>query len=541
MSLKKYNAKRDFKKTPEPKGKPPAAAKSKKKSSKNLYIIQKHAASHLHYDFRLELNGVLLSWAVPKGPSLDPATKRLAMHVEDHPVAYGSFEGIIPKGEYGGGTVMLWDKGSWDCEEENPADAYKNGKLTFILHGKKLHGRWKIFRINKDDKTWLLVKAQDEFADSRKKADITVTAPNSVVSQQSIAQISEQYAKIWSKKGAVKAPAKKKIPAVSLNLKAASFPREVFPQLATLVSEPPQGKQWIHEIKFDGYRLVTRKKAGEVSLMTRNNNNWTAKFPTLKKALEKLAIADVILDGELVVLDEKGKSNFQLLQNTLKNGGHPFTYYLFDILYYDKYNVTALALDERKKILKTLLASHDDPTLIYSDHVEGSGKAVFKKACKLGLEGIISKNTDSEYVQKRSENWLKVKCIKRQEFVIGGIMAPREGKRKLIRSLMLGTFNKKKELIYCGNVGTGFTESSIREIYSLLKKYETSKMPFKDLPPASKNALWVKPVIVAEVEFTEWTSDGSLRHPSFKGLRQDKPAKKIMKEKTVNVKKITKK
>ncbi|MES2218454.1 MAG: non-homologous end-joining DNA ligase [Pseudomonadota bacterium] len=540
MTLKVYNAKRDFKKTPEPSGKT-----LRKKTTHNLFVIQKHAASHLHYDFRLELNGVLLSWAVPKGPCLDPDVKRLAMHVEDHPVKYGSFEGIIPKGQYGGGTVMLWDKGKWFCEEENPAQAYKNGKLTFTLEAEKLHGRWKLFRINKDDKTWLLMKAKDDYAKPLKKYDVTVAEPDSVLTQQSIDEITNNYTKRWGKKGAVKvarpkAAAKAKSPVKKnalnkLDLPVAKFPNKVFPELATLVSEPPADKNWVHEIKYDGYRLVVMQKNKSIALMTRNNNNWTHKFKEVQTAVAKQKFKNIILDGEIVVLDNKAKSDFQLLQNTIKEGGHPFVFYIFDILYYDQYDLTSLPLIERKALLEQLLPADKKGMLRYSEHIVGDGHKVFKHACKLGLEGIISKEANSPYQQKRTDQWVKTKCIKRQEFVIGGIMAPRPGKRKLIRSLMLGTFNKKKELVYNGNVGTGFTEASIKEIYALLKKYKTDKMPFAKLPAGSKNAVWLKPVVVAEVEFTEWTDDNSLRHPSFKGIRKDKPAKAITKEKVANL------
>jgi bifunctional non-homologous end joining protein LigD len=520
MSLKIYNAKRNFKKTPEPAGKT-----QRKKTSHNLFVIQKHAASHLHYDFRLELNGVLLSWAVPKGPCLDPNVKRLAMHVEDHPVKYGSFEGIIPKGEYGGGTVMLWDKGKWYCEEENPAQAYKQGKLTFTLEAEKLHGRWKLFRINKDDKTWLLVKAKDEYARPLKKYDITVKESNSFLTQKSIDEIADNYTKRWGKKGAVKVKKKS-----TVTLPKAKFPKKIMPELATLVSEPPTGKNWIHEIKYDGYRLLALINGKSIKLMTRNSNDWTHKFKTIEQAIAKQKFKNIILDGEVVVLDEKAKSDFQLLQNTLKEGGRPFVYYIFDILYYDQNDLTSLPLIERKKMLQQLLPKVKTGILRYSEHIVGDGLKVFKHAAKLGLEGIVSKAADSPYQQKRTDQWLKTKCIKRQEFVIGGIMAPRPGKRKLIRSLMLGTFNNKKQLVYHGNVGTGFTEASVKEIHKLLSRYQTTKMPFSTTPPASKDAVWLKPIVIAEVEFTEWTKDNILRHPSFKGIRGDKSAKKIIKE-----------
>ena len=529
MSLKTYHKKRNFNKTTEPKGK-----STKNTKTKNLYIIQKHAASHLHYDFRLELNGVLLSWAVPKGPCLDPTVKRLAMHVEDHPVEYGAFEGIIPKGSYGAGTVMLWDKGKWYCEEPDPEEAYKKGKLTFTLKAKKLNGRWKIFRINKDDKTWLLVKADDEFAKPLKKYDITIKEPDSVLTHQSIDEITEHHTKSWDSK-AKKTKATNN-PKININLPERSFPKKISPMLATLVDEPPEGKQWLHEIKYDGYRLIAFKNNKSISLVTRNHNNWTSKFPTIKNALALLPIKNAVFDGEIVVLDKKAKSDFQLLQNAISDGGEDFVYYLFDLLYYDKYDLTTLPLIERKNILQKII-SPDTQILRYSEHLLGSGKKILSSSCKLGLEGIISKDAESLYLQKRSPEWQKSKCTKSQEFIIGGLVAPLKGKRELFRSLMLGSYNKKKELIYHGNVGTGFTKDSIKELYKLFKKYATDEMPFAKIPPGSKNAIWLKPLNVAEVEFTEWTDNNTLRHPSFKGLRIDKPAKEIVKEKEAHLKK----
>lgn len=530
MTLAKYQQKRNFKKTPEPKGNI-----KKKKPTRLLYIIQKHAASHLHYDFRLELNGVLLSWAVPKGPCLDPNVKRLAMHVEDHPVEYGSFEGIIPKGQYGGGTVMLWDKGEWISEDENPVKAYQQGNMKFRLVGKKLKGLWKLIRINNNDKTWLLIKSKDEYSQNIKKYEITEEMPDSVVTGQSIDQISENYKHLWGKNGLEK-PVKRnhsktarKLPKLNIAIKSSKIPKMIFPQLATLVDRPPVGKQWLHEIKLDGYRIIAIKTKGKTKLLSRNNKDWTDKFPNIADEIDKLPIQNIILDGELVVLDESGKSNFQLLQNSIKdNTKNKFYYYIFDLLYYDQYNLTQLSLAERKKYLKKILNS-THTSLIYNDHVLGSGKEIFEKACALSLEGIISKDASSPYLSKRSTNWLKSKCIKRQEFVIGGYTNP-QGARNHFGSLLIGTYNKHGKLIYNGNVGTGFTFESLRALHKLLKKNQSSKNPFTTKPPKIKQVNWVKPNLVAEIEFTEWTEEGSLRHPSFKGLRSDKKPKNIIKE-----------
>ncbi len=492
MTLAKYKIKRDFNKTREPKGQ----TKKPKKSAKLLYVIQKHAARHLHYDFRLELNGVLLSWAVPKGPSLDPTVKRLAVHVEDHPVKYGSFEGIIPQGQYGAGTVKIWDKGEWISEDDNPKKAYKNGNMKFLLKGKKLKGSWKLIRINKNDKTWLLFKGKDVDAKEIKKYDI------------------------------------------ELNLKPSPVPKEFFPQLATLVDQPPTGKKWLHEIKFDGYRIIAIKNKGKTRLMSRNNIDWTNKFISIANEINKLPIENLIFDGEVVVLDKDKKSNFQALQNAIKNNiDNKFYYYIFDLPYYKKYNLTSLSLLERKKYLQEILKTKSD-TLLYSDHIFGSGKKVFEKSCKLGLEGIISKDSTSPYVSKRTTTWLKSKCIKRQEFVIGGYTKP-QGARNYFGALLIGTYNKRGELIYHGNVGTGFTEATLKSLHKLLKQNESSDNPFTTKPPRMKQIKWVKPKLIAEVEFTEWTTDGSLRHPSFKGLRNDKKAKNITQEIPIANKKLT--
>lgn len=526
MSLKTYHKKRSFKDTPEPRGKVGA----RKRGRKLLYIIQKHAASHLHYDFRLALNGVLLSWAVPKGPSLDPTVKRLAMHVEDHPLAYGSFEGLIPKGQYGGGTVMLWDKGEWIPEDADPEKAYKNGNMTFTLKAKKLNGRWKLIRIQGNDKTWLLFKIQDDYAKPLKKYDILKAEPNSVKSGSSIDEIAEKCNKD---------PDKDSVKKVRIKDKSSTFPKNVKPALATLVDAPPAGKSWCHEIKFDGYRILAFKHKGKIELRTRNGINWTKKFASIAHELQKFDLPDCIFDGEVVILDDEQKSNFQLLQNAIKNpGNRPFIYYIFDLLYYDKANLMKRPLKERKEMLEKIIAAMRSHTLRYSDHVIGEGQQVFEHSCKLGLEGVVSKMTDSIYEQKRSKNWLKAKCSKRQEFIIAGFTPPNKN-RQYFGSLLLGTYDKRHRLIYNGNVGTGFTAKLLKEIYQLLMDNQTSTMPFKVHPPKYKKITWVKPVLVAEVEFTEFTQDNIVRHPSFKGIRQDKKANEICIETPAALRKLS--
>jgi len=527
MSLIRYHQKRNFKRTPEPLGK-----KSKKRTQKLLYLIQKHAASHLHYDLRLELAGTLKSWAVPKGPSLDPSVKRLAVHVEDHPIEYGSFEGIIPQGEYGGGTVMLWDTGEWQCVNENPDQAFQKGNLTFILKGKKLKGLWKLIQIKSDPKNWLLMKLDDKYA-QEDQAEITITKPNSVKSRRSIDSIAKQVAKTSATSERSKRKLIKKLtPASDI-----AMPSAIYPQLATLVAEPPAGDKWLHEIKFDGYRLIAYIKKNKIKLITRNQNDWTSKFPVIKNELAKLNLSTAILDGELVAINNKKQFDFQLLQNSIHNKDtSALIYYVFDIIYYDQHDLSHLPLLERKKILNNILPKKKS-TLRYSDHVVGEGKKVFINACKLGLEGIMSKAADSPYVQKRTHHWLKAKCKKRQEFIIGGYTKPR-GERKYFGSLLIGTHLPNKKLKYCGHVGTGFSDETLKMMANLLAKYETNQMPFAELPPDVKNVTWLKPELVAEVEFSDWTQDKILRQPSFKGLRSDKSSKEITVEAAQSVKKI---
>jgi len=538
--LKAYQKKRNFKKTPEPVGKLNASQK------KDLYLIQKHAASHLHYDFRLELNGVLKSWAIPKGPSLDPSIKRLAVHVEDHPLAYGSFEGTIPQGEYGGGTVMLWDQGTWTTKENREA-SYKKGHMTFTLHGKKLQGTWTLLKIKNNPKNWLLIKLPDKYARAESDGDILEEKPLSVLSQQSIDEIAKKHAKTWTSNNTVttkspkknlKNPALKKLLSSFTNKKKSAQPSRINPTLATLVDQAPTGNTWLHELKFDGYRLICFSKKNSIKLLTRNHQDWTHKINSIVMALEKLKLGNTILDGELVALDEKGNIDFQTLQNTLHtNSLAPLYYYVFDIIYYDGFDLTSVPLLERKKLLSALLKSSTSDVIHYSDHTIGNGPLVFKNACKHNLEGIVSKEISSTYSQNRSQQWLKVKCNKRQEFVIGGYTAP-QGTREYFGSLLLGFYATNKKFVYCGHVGTGFTQKSLAAVHKLLQKNQTSKMPFSSKPPTLKNVTWVKPKILVEVEFSQWTQEGRLRHPSFKGLRKDKSPTEVTLETPQTTKKM---
>lgn len=538
MTLSQYKKKRDFSKTPEPEGISPAR-------SHFLFVIQKHAASHLHYDFRLELKGVLKSWAIPKGPSLDSTVKRLAMQVEDHPIAYGNFEGIIPKGQYGGGTVMLWDNGHWVPLDKNPQTAYEKGHLRFELQGKKLKGRWDLIRF-KDEKHWFLIKYKDAFEKNQKDYDVT-EEDKSVLSHQTMDGITDNYQHVWSIEG-LKSRAKKIIDKMRASrkknrflpkdLKSTSFPDFISPQLATLVNEPPQGNQWLHEIKFDGYRILAFKKGDSVVLKSRTNKAWTTELPSIVNAVKTLPITNVVLDGEVVLLDKEGKSDFQLLQNAIKDEvPASFVYYIFDILYYEQYDLRFLPLVERKSILKSALHG-DSSVLYYSDHILNDGQSMFTHACKLALEGIISKRADAPYHSNRSSDWLKIKCVKRQEFIIGGYTNP-QGKREHFGALFLGVMNNTGELDYVGNVGTGFTKISLKEIYQALIENSGSTNPFTTTPPGARCAHWLIPNLVCEVEFTEWTKDGHLRHPSFKGLRMDKEPLNVIREKEMPTTKAT--
>lgn len=520
MSLKLYRQKRDFKKTPEPKG------KTVKQTEKNSYLIQKHAASHLHYDFRIELDGVLKSWAVPKGPCLDPDVKRLAVHVEDHPLEYGSFEGIIPAGEYGGGTVMLWDQGHWISQDDNPMEAYRKGSMTFQLQGKRLKGLWKLIRIKTDPKNWLLIKIEDKYAKPLADVDITEKYKKSAVSGITMDQIAKEDNVYSAKKSKQSSKTKKKVLEKG---KESSFPSHIHPQLATLVDKPPIGDQWLHEIKLDGYRIIAFIKNKSIKLLTRNQNDWTEKFPHLVKELKKLNFKSAILDGELTALDDSQQTDFQLLQNSIHtHDTSSLVYYAFDLLYYNGKSLEGLPLLERKEILQSILPTNEK-TIRYSDHIIGHGTEVWRNACELHLEGIVSKNVYGTYIQSRTRDWLKIKCIKQQEFIIGGFTKPK-GARQSFGSLLIGTYDKSGKLNYAGHVGTGFNEESLAQMAALLKKYPASASPFLQKPPGIKHITWVQPKIIIEVAFSEWTKEGILRHPSFKGVRKDKPPKQVIRE-----------
>ncbi|HEY1629430.1 MAG TPA: DNA ligase D [Tepidisphaeraceae bacterium] len=528
MSLATYHKKRHFNRTPEPKGRTPSP-----KGKSLRYVIQKHDASRLHYDFRLELDGVLKSWAVPKGPSLDPGKKSLAVQVEDHPIDYGDFEGVIPKGEYGGGTVLLWDKGTWEPLHD-PNEGLKNGKLHFVLYGKKLQGEWSIVQMHgkagDGGKNWLLMKLKDKYADARK--DI-LADEKSVKTSRSLDQIASKRDDVWSGQA-------KQIGKISGAVKSA-WPRDFSPQLAVLAEAPPQGDKWLHEIKLDGYRILAYVKSGKVQLMSRNGNDWTKKFAGVAKALTKLKVDSAILDGEVVVLDKEGRSDFQALQAMLKNveSANP-VYFAFDLPFCNGFDLRNSPLIERKKQLDQILRqSKLTQRINFSEHVQGNGDAVIEKACGMALEGIISKRIDAPYVSRREPTWLKSKCVQRQEFAIIGYTDP-QGKRSGFGSLLMGYHDKNKKLVYAGRVGTGFDDKLLRQTFKHLEELQQSKPPTDvDPPPRERrNAHWVKPKLVAEVKFTGWTRDGVLRHPAFVAFRSDKPASQIVRELPVKPEKV---
>ncbi len=569
--LATYRKMRDFSETKEPRGDADARATKAGLS----FVIQKHAASHLHYDFRLELDGVLLSWAVPKGPSLDPTVKRLAMETEPHPLAYGGFEGTIPQGQYGGGAVMVWDRGTWEPEED-PRRGYQKGSLKFKLKGDKLGGSWHLVRTargGKEGRGWLLFKSRDEFARAGENA-IVEEQPDSVLSGRSIERIAqdagEQVPKSAARdrkapsrgakapNGATKSKSKKEEnekqqakPAKAPNkgdlskLKGARKGRldassEL--ELATLVDSAPEGSDWVHEIKFDGYRVLALIDDGEVTLHSRNGHDWTARMPVLARALDGFKAKSVALDGEFVALNDKGVSDFQTLQNSLgSNEAEYLVYYVFDVLHLDGVDLTQVELTKRKEVLAKLLASQPSSVTDHvrlSEHVQGGGEAFFKKACELGLEGIVSKRADSPYRPGRGRDWVKTKCSQRQEFVVVGYTDP-QGSRTGLGALLLGARDGKK-LRYSGRVGTGFSQRSLADLMKKLKPLGLDEPSFAGAPRTGVSDVhWVRPELVAEVAFTGFTSDGLLRHPRFEGLREDKSAEEVVIEKPQSARKTT--
>ncbi len=531
MSLSTYHQKRHFNRTPEPRGKSVKPVKA----GQLRFVIQKHDASRLHYDFRLEFEGVLKSWAVPKGPSVDPGKKSLAVQVEDHPIDYGDFEGVIPEGEYGGGTVLLWDTGTWQPLHD-AGEGFKSGKLHFVLEGKKLQGEWSLVRMHGqaggDGKNWLLMKVKDKYASTAR--DIQADEPQSVKTSRSLEQIAGARDQVWSRDA--------KDMSLLPGATRSAWPKALAPQLAVLTERPPEGDGWIHEIKYDGYRFVAMIKNGKVQLITRNGNDWTAKFKSVAKALEKLKVDSAILDGEMVVLDDEGRSDFQSLQALVKDHqtADP-VYFVFDLPFCNGIDLRQTPLLERKDQLQKILENSKlAPLINFSEHVQGDGTAVVGKACEMALEGIVSKRADAPYVSRRDPSWVKSKCDHRQEFVVVGYTDP-QGSRGGFGALLLGYYDQQKSLVYAGRVGTGFNDQLLKRTIRQLKQLE-QKAPATDVDPPARerrNAHWVKATLVAEVKFTGWTREGVLRHPAFVAFRSDKPAAQVVREmpvKSVEVK-----
>lgn len=513
--LSTYNAKRDFTRTKEP------AGRIAKQADGWRFLVQKHDATRLHYDFRLELDGVLKSWAVTRGPSSDPADKRLAVRTEDHPLSYATFEGSIPKGEYGGGTVMLWDEGTWEpAPGKDPRRTLAEGHLHFTLHGQRMKGEWLLIRLKpragEKRENWLLRKIDD--ADAHVPDDLTGHYLTSVATGRTLSDIAEGKNAKAKKAGTKSSPPRRG---------AAALPAFRPVELATLVDRPPEGKDWLHEIKYDGYRIEIAVAGGEARIHTRSGLDWTERFPGIVAAARKLPVESALIDGEAVALDSEGRSRFQLLQHALGDGGDPraILCYAFDLLELDGAELIGTPLIQRKEKLAALLAD-GDAALRYSDHVVGRGDHMFGEACRMELEGIVSKRAGSRYVGKRTRDWLKVKCVARQEFLIVGWL-PSRAKGRAFQSLLLGTRQADGSLVYAGKVGTGFDAALLESIGAMLAGRETKKPAVAAPKAAVRDARWVKPDLVAEVAYAEITGDGVLRHASFIGLRGDKPARDV--------------
>ncbi len=577
--LKRYRAMRDFAVTAEPSGGSAAPAPE----GGLPFVIQKHAATRLHYDFRLGWRGVLKSWACAKGPSYNTKDRRLAVQVEDHPMEYGGFEGTIPKGQYGGGTVMLWDQGTWEPLPDHDFDeGLEKGAVKFTLHGQKLEGRWTLVRMGghaaqEGKPNWLLIKEHDGNERPETAAPITDEAPDSVVTGRSLDAIAEAEDHVWQSRPAEHTPAPANHSRIQQRLKdahlhgtrraagktgptpavpttkvaakststteswLASAPEEAMPaflppQLASASTSVPQGSGWLHELKLDGYRVQAHlrtdaKGKRTATLFTRSGLDWTHRMKGVARAVEKLEVEQAVLDGEVVVLDEQGKSSFAKLQAAFEKGeAATFTYFTFDLLHLNGRNLRGLSLRTRKSALEPLIAAAEDPLLQFSQHLQLDANQVFAHACELGAEGILSKQSEARYTAGRSDSWLKLKCTHRQEFVIGGFTLPKD-KGTGLGSLLVGYY-EDGQLVHCGRCGTGFSQATARAVRKQLEPLRAEKPPFDANlgREGKKDAIWVRPALVCEVEFATWTADGSLRHASFQGMRLDKPAQEVRKE-----------
>jgi bifunctional non-homologous end joining protein LigD len=570
-----YRSMRDFQVTAEPSG----SAKKKFFNDQPLpFVIQKHAATRLHYDFRLGWNGVLKSWAVAKGPSYFTGDKRLAVQVEDHPIDYGGFEGIIPKGQYGGGTVMVWDQGTWEPQagHTDVDEGLRTGSLKFILHGTKMKGKWALIRMggkaaNESKPNWLLIKEHDEFERKQGDAAVTDEGPDSVVTGRSLEEIARNEDHVWNSKetakgnawyrkdagatgatevvakeastetaSAEKAPANRaakarKTKSAAKELKVPTgapkekLPEFITPELALQATTAPSGAGWLHELKLDGYRIQARKDGDKVQLLTRTGLDWTHRMKTIAALVGELPVERAILDGEVVVLAENGTTSFADLQAAFQEGvKKPLSYFVFDLLHLNGHNLRGLPLIERKTLLATLLEGGGEFVRL-SEHLESDGTVIFRKACEMHVEGIVSKRAASKYSSGRGGSWLKLKCVHEQEFVIGGFTLPSNGTHG-VGALLLGYYDGEK-LIYAGRTGTGFTQKTHRVLRNQLEELRGKENPFENPPAeARRGAIWVKPELVAQVNFATWTADNLVRQSSFKGLREDKPASEVRRE-----------
>ncbi len=522
-ALTRYRQKRNFTRTPEPEGTVEAA------SGELRFVIHKHWATRLHYDLRLECEGTMKSWAVPKGPSLDPRDKRMAVQVEDHPISYNSFEGQIPPGQYGAGRVVLWERGHW-VPQGDPVAGLREGHLKFTLQGEKLRGTWALVRMggkrfDPKNPAWLLIKERDSEARPAEAYDVTEALPDSVnVGVATGAAPAKKPGKAPSKKPAAKAP--------TLGTKLKTLPTSLAPQLATLASAPPADDSgWCYELKFDGYRLLARIDArGAVRLFTRNGNDWTDKLASVSDAVKALGLRSTWLDGELTAAGDSGAPDFQRLQNAFDRAATTeLVYTLFDLPVHAGRDLREVPLSERRAALEALLQNADGEVLRFSAAFEARAADLVASACRIGFEGVIGKRADAPYRSGRSSDWIKLKCSQRQEFVVGGFTEP-QGGRTGLGALLLGVYDQKGALQYAGKVGTGFTDAALKRLRAQLEPLAQERSPFAKAPAGAARAHWLAPKLVAEVAFAEWTQDGHIRHSVFKGLRTDKPATAIVRE-----------
>jgi bifunctional non-homologous end joining protein LigD len=526
-SLQKYHQKRDFSRTPEPSGREGKAAE---RGRKLRFVVQMHRATRLHYDFRLEADGVLASWAIPKGPTLAPGDRRLAMHVEDHPLDYRDFEGNIPAGQYGAGSVIVWDRGTYTLAEgDDPGTEIANGKIKFILHGKKLHGVFALVKIKaregESGEPWLLIKDRDPYADPHyDPAD----HPESVKSGKTLKDVAaDPRAKTWQSKPSARQASGRR-PA---RAKRDPLPHLKGPMLATLIDDPFDDPEWLFEIKWDGYRALCTIDDGKFTLVSRNELDMLKRFPDLRELSTAFAGLPVIVDGEIVSLDSHGRSDFQRLQESQKEPAG-LTYVAFDLIYANGTDLRNEPLEKRKALLERLI--RDDTLVLYSKHFLDHGKALFASARKRQLEGIIGKKRDSTYQERRSRDWVKIKAAHEQEFVVGGWTEPK-GSRKGFGALLLGVY-QKEGFQFVGSVGTGFSVKVLRELYDRLRKLERKTAPFVNDVNIRSGVHWTSPELVVEVSFSEWTRDGYLRQPAYLGLRPDKHARDVVAEIPIHVK-----